>query len=270
MTPEHPSDPELQTVDLDSGPVAYTREGSGPALLALHGSPGNHRDFRWITPCLIDSFQVIRVDLPGMGSTPLKTHTAPDLDGRADFVARFLDALDIRSCTLVGHSMGAAVAMVAAERFPDRVDRLVLLAPPGLRPHRAFRKFSARRWHRIANTPVLRWLTAPLMRPAFRKAGFPRGISNAEMSNTLRFAAYLDFSRLESAIHGVDVPTFIAWAQDDRFIEVEIFRELSENTPNGPRMEFPDGGHNLQKTRAIEISDSLKSWILAPDQLVGR
>jgi len=35
-------------------------------------------------------------------------------------------------------------------------------------------------------------------------------------------------------------------------------------------MEFPDGGHNLQKTRAVEIADTLKSWSFAPDQLVGR
>jgi len=54
----------------------------------------------------------------------------------ADFLARFLDALggDWQRVSLVGHSLGGAIALAYASRYPERVNRLVLVDSAGLGP----------------------------------------------------------------------------------------------------------------------------------------
>ena len=51
--------------------LAYTDEGTGPVVLAIHGCPGSVRDWRWLGHPLASHFRLIRLDLPGFGETPL-------------------------------------------------------------------------------------------------------------------------------------------------------------------------------------------------------
>jgi len=70
-------------------------------------------------------YNAYALDLPGHGHSggkPLST-----MEDMADWLLRFLDAAGIESATLVGHSMGSLVAMEAAVRSPERVEKLVLL-----------------------------------------------------------------------------------------------------------------------------------------------
>jgi pimeloyl-ACP methyl ester carboxylesterase len=52
----------------------------------------------------------------------------------------------------------------------------------------------------------------------------------------------------------------VACARDDPFVEVAISKELYWRCPEGPRLEFPDGGHNIQKSRAVELAAALDAW----------
>lgn len=53
----------------------------------------------------------------------------------------------------------------------------------------------------------------------------------------------------------------VCWATDDHLLEPEIAAELGEALPAGPRMEFGDGGHFINKHHAVEIMDSLQRWV---------
>ena len=64
-------------------------------------------------------------DLPGHGHS--QGDPLPTMEDMADWLLKFLDAVGIESTTLVGHSMGGLIAMEAAVRKPERVERLVLL-----------------------------------------------------------------------------------------------------------------------------------------------
>lgn len=70
-------------------------------------------------------------DLPGYGASD-KPQTAYTLDFFVEALLGLLDALDIQRCTLVGNSLGGAIAIAIALRQPQRVARLVLMAPGGL------------------------------------------------------------------------------------------------------------------------------------------
>lgn len=113
--------------------------GGGVPVFAAHGITAHHQSWGWVADALPDR-ELLAPDLRGRGhSRPVP---APyGMAARADDLVAVLDALGHERAVLLGHSMGAFVAVVAAHRYPDRVAGLVLAdggiplpTPPGMDP----------------------------------------------------------------------------------------------------------------------------------------
>jgi len=106
----------------ESGGIATIREGKGARLLLLHGVGLRAEAWAAQIEGLATDFEVIAADLPGHGgSTQLEG--APKLADFSDCLARLLD----RPSIVVGHSMGAMIALDLAARFPGRVSGVAAL-----------------------------------------------------------------------------------------------------------------------------------------------
>lgn len=94
-------------------------------VLLLHGQPGGARDWDRLIALLDGRVRAVAIDRPGWrpGSTPT------DLAGNAADALAVLDAHRAARATVVGHSLGGAVAAWLAAEHPDRVSRLILAAP---------------------------------------------------------------------------------------------------------------------------------------------
>lgn len=261
MRPDQPSDPQRIVAELPTGPFTRTDVGSGPVVVAIHGLPGSVRDWRWTGPLLEPHCRFIRLDLPGFGETP--SYVAPfGTASQAGFVAAVLDALDLHDVTLLGHSFGTATALRCAARYPERIARVALMAPIGFRPHREFRKIRAPRLiATLLRTPWIRRGMYPLLHRAFQAGGFPASTTYDEINATMQNIANHDFSTMPLEVSRLDAPVWAAWARDDHLVEPEIPEELLEACPDGPRLVFDEGGHNIQKTRAVECVESLRGFI---------
>jgi pimeloyl-ACP methyl ester carboxylesterase len=101
--------------------------GREPGVVLLHGLLDSAAG--WEALALASGQRCLAVDLPGFGGSPLPAR--PRIDAYADDVAEALAARGAERFVLVGHSLGGAVATAVAERLPDRVAALVLLAPCG-------------------------------------------------------------------------------------------------------------------------------------------
>jgi len=114
--------------------VNYAVTGDGPhALVLLHGFADNVSTWNRVVPRLAVDHKVIAIDLPGFGSTT-RAWTRPLLPGYVNVVRDVLDAEGITGpVSLMGNSMGAAVSLLFAARFPQRADRIVLIDMPALR-----------------------------------------------------------------------------------------------------------------------------------------
>jgi len=97
-------------------------------VLALHGWRDNAGTFDRLAPLLADELRVIAMDFPGHGrSSPRHRDGTYEIWSYTEDVLGVLDALGFERITLLGHSMGAAVACLFAAAFPDRVERMVML-----------------------------------------------------------------------------------------------------------------------------------------------
>lgn len=262
MTPATPSDPVVRTLAIRGGTLTATDVGEGPVLVAVHGLPGSVRDFRWLGAAVEPHLRLVRLDLPASGGTPLATLPSPHVRDRAEVVVRALDALDIAEAAVLGHSMGGPVALAAAARWPDRFSHLVLLASVGTRMHRGYRRIPRpRAFAHLLAAPGIGRLLLPAYRRAMRSVGFPGDYSRDELSHMNRCVAAVCFADNRHDAAEVRAPTMVAWANDDPMVEPAVSRELADAVPAGPRLSFATGGHNIQKSHALEIADALVSWL---------
>ena len=112
--------------------ISFVERGEGIPVLYVHGNLGSSRWYERVMD--VPGARTVALDMPNFGrSKPLPGE--PDIDRYADAVAAFIRARALDRPVLVGHSLGGAVAMSLAARFPSLIRALVLVdsaAPSGL------------------------------------------------------------------------------------------------------------------------------------------
>lgn len=141
-----PAVPEGKYADIGDGlRLHYHEAGSGEPVVFLHGSgPGasGYSNFKGNFPYFAErGFRTLVVDNLGFGHS-----SKPDVDYKMDFVTggliRMLDSLGIDQCSVIGNSHGGAVAISLALAQPERVKKLVLMAPGGLEETATYMKMA--------------------------------------------------------------------------------------------------------------------------------
>lgn len=120
----------LRTLEIAGGRQAFRECGTGPVIVLLHGIGSGSASWLEVALTLGKNARVIAWDAPGYGnSTPLRSMT-PDASDYAERLRQMLDALGVRRCVLVGHSLGAISATAFASGIQQqRISRLVLISP---------------------------------------------------------------------------------------------------------------------------------------------
>ena len=140
---------ELKYVELHGDRVAYRDEGTGEALLLIHGMAGSSDTWRAVMPRLAKNYRVIAPDLLGHGASA-KPRGDYSLGAFAVWLRDLLDELGIAQATIIGQSLGGGVAMQFVYQHPDYCRRLVLIASGGPRSRRRFDPSAAvGAWRRV-------------------------------------------------------------------------------------------------------------------------
>jgi pimeloyl-ACP methyl ester carboxylesterase len=259
----------------------YLEAGSGPPLLLVHGHEQSATSWRWVIPALARTHRVLAVSLPGYGDTAPGAY-APGSD-TAPFVSEFLDALDIATCDVVGHSAGGAVALRLALAQPGRVRTLTLVDSAGL----------GREVH-----PLLAVDTLPLIGElAILLSRLPGGaVGRTTMSTAMLFAqpwrvpaqflteqhdqarrpgqleastatARALFSStgqrqiLLDRLPSITAPTLVVWGGCDYVLPVSQAQVAVNLLPNGRLAVLPDCGHLPHIESPARFTDVLGSWL---------
>jgi haloalkane dehalogenase len=117
---------ESRFAEVSGARVHYVDEGEGPALLMVHGNPTWSYLFRRLIPLLRDRFRCIAADLPGFGlSTPPAGYDFLP-QSHAAVLGGLVERLELSAFTPLVQDWGGPIGLSVAERFADRVERLVI------------------------------------------------------------------------------------------------------------------------------------------------
>src|SRR3712207_1220137 len=123
--------PELEEIRLHGHRVTYRRAGWGPVVVLIHGITGSCATWENVIEPLSEHYTVIAPDLLGHGESA-KPRGDYSLGAYASGIRDLMVALKRPRATIVGHSLGGGIAMQMAYQFPERCERLVLVASGGL------------------------------------------------------------------------------------------------------------------------------------------
>ncbi len=123
--------PAYLFVDTPFGRLRYAERGAdGEAFVLVHGFGGDLDNWLFNIDDIASSGRVFAVDLPGHGQSEKKAEGG--VDGLVDALDAFMDAADVDSAHLVGHSMGGAICAMLALKKPERAKSLTLVDSAGL------------------------------------------------------------------------------------------------------------------------------------------
>ncbi len=146
-----------QANPVDGFRLAYDRTGQGPAVLLLHGWPGDRTDYRDVAPLVAAASEVIVPDLRGFGESdkhqadPASQYSAA---AQARSVIALIGELGLSRPVIAGYDIGSRIAQAMARDRPDLVRALVVSPPlPGIgdriRSPRAQREFWYQAFHQL-------------------------------------------------------------------------------------------------------------------------
>lgn len=241
--------------------VHYVDEGSGDAIVMIHGFASSLHTWNAVAADLARGHRVIRLDLPPFGVTgPLRSPTGEietmNLPAYRRFIDAFLQALGIARATLIGNSLGGLIAWDYAVRHRGAVDRLVLIDAAGF-PMK-LPVYIALFNHALVRASAPRLLPETIVKSAVRNVyGDPRRIDTVTLRRYVDFfhgedtreaigklVPALDFAELDTdVLNTLEVPTLVLWGEKDRWIPPAHAAEFAQRIPGARRIMYPGLGH---------------------------
>jgi pimeloyl-ACP methyl ester carboxylesterase len=245
-----------RTLSIDGVGIHYLEAGTGPALLLIHGLGASTFAFRRILPDLARHFRVVALDLKGFGFSE-RADGDYSLGGQAALVRQVMDRLGIERASVLGHSMGGAVAMRLALAYPERVERLILassasdlelgrriwgagvigrllpLVAPFTLHNRRFRELSLKSGY-CDPSRCTEDVIEGYMLPG-RVRGYLRALGNT-----------MAHWRRDPPLHPADITqsTLVLWGEGDRWLPPSRGERLHRLIP-GSRLELVAGGGHM-------------------------
>jgi pyruvate dehydrogenase E2 component (dihydrolipoamide acetyltransferase) len=241
-------------------------EGAGIPVLLVHGFGADLNTWMFTQPALAAGRRVVALDLPGHGGSAKEVGDG-DAEGLTDAVEGALGALGIKRVHLVGHSMGGAIAALAALWQPERVASLTLIAAAGLGPeiNGSFVDGFVRASRRRETSEILSLLVYD-----------PALISRAMVEDVLRYkrldgvtAALMKIAEawfaggrqsldLTGRITALAIPVQLVWGRNDRIIPVAHAEALAARLS----VHIVDGaGHLPHMEKAAEVNRIIGEFI---------
>jgi 4,5:9,10-diseco-3-hydroxy-5,9,17-trioxoandrosta-1(10),2-diene-4-oate hydrolase len=235
--------------------VHYHAQGSGEVVLFLHGSgPGasGWSNFRRNYPVIADAgFRALVPDTLGYGYSSKPDNLDYDLDFLVGGVERFLKALGVESCSVVGNSHGGAMAIRLARRRPDLVKKLVLMAPGGLEERETYMKMEGiRTMMKVFLAPE--GITRDGMRKVFGLQLFDPAVLTEAILDERCAIAPLQPKRVLTSMHvpllvpdlaELKCPVFALWGMNDKFCPVSGATTIATHCKRARVMLLTECGH---------------------------
>jgi len=234
--------------------------GQGDPLVYIHGAGG----LMWdpFVDALASQYTVYAPEHPGSGeSTGLEE--LRDIWDLVLYYNDLLDALELPSARIVGHSFGGMVAAELAANNPERATKLVLIAPIGLwRDDAPIPDIAATPPEKLPalvladpNSPLAAFLTPPMDDP---EALFQAAM---RMASILHFIWPIPDKGLDRRVHRVSAPTLLVWGKQDGLVPAVYADEFASKIRNTQIALVDDAGHIPQLEQPVEVRERVLAFL---------
>jgi len=237
--------------------VIASGDGVASPLVLLHGAASNAVSWVGDVAAYSQRLRVYAVDLPGEPGKSAETRPAWEGPDFAEWLEDVLDGLKIQKASLLGISQGGWTAIKFAATCPERVDRLVLLAPGGIMPTRPGFILKA-----ILLSMLGRWGAGKLNRMIFGKQPIhpeaDRFMSAIYTHFKPRIGKEVLFS--DDELKRLTMPTLLIGGAEDALFPMDgVIARMQKWLPRLEALLLPEMGHAL-----VNLSGQILPFLLAP------
>ena len=262
--------PGLRTHVQTEGPA------HAPVVLLLHGFGSSLQTWDAWGQGLATDYRVVRLDIAGFGLTgPAEPG---DYSDEAD-VQRLLavvDQLGLSRMTVVGHSMGGRLAWHFAAVHPQRVDKLVLIAPDGFPDPQAKsdKTYDVPAWMGVARYALPRWLIKKGVASAYADPSrlddaTARRYQDMLLAPGVRPAVLARMAQTRNRdplpwLQRLTMPTLLMWGEQDQMIPVANALDYQRAIPHAQRVVLPQVGHLPHEEQPQLSLQAMRAFLQRP------
>jgi pimeloyl-ACP methyl ester carboxylesterase len=241
---------------IDNMMIHYRDEGEGDVLLLLHGAFSSLHTFNEWNKSLKKHYRVIRLDLMGFGLTGPNDANDYSMENHIRVLKTFLNILKIEKCHVVGNSLGGWLAWEFTYRYPQKVDKLVLIDSAGF-----LEEENVPIPFKLARTPVfgrsIKYVVRPQILEQFLRQVY---FDQSKVTEQLITRYYELFNREgnpdaflklvnqpvsdnTAALKHINNKTLILWGREDMWIPVHNAYRFHAMLNNSTLKIYPKVGH---------------------------
>jgi len=250
--------------------IHYIEAGNAanPTVVFIHGLGGNTDNWAFNTPALAAKYHVVALDQVGFGKSdkPLINYR---IGTYADFLDKFLTELKIEKATLVGNSLGGWIGALYALKYPNKVEKLVLVDAAGFAPpkdfdYRALQNLNPSTREQVRETLKLVIYNQALVNDAFVDSGITNRVSAGD-GYTIQ--ALIDSIKrgedfLDGKLKDLKKPTLIVWGKQDGLTTlVEFGERFKREIPGAELIVYDQCGHIPMVEKAADFNADLMKFL---------
>jgi pimeloyl-ACP methyl ester carboxylesterase len=281
----------IKHININNSKISYIDEGVGETILFLHGLGGNASHWKKNIQSLSKIFRCIAIDLPGYGGSDFifKPTDSLQLTTYTNIIAGFINKLALRKIALIGHSMGAQIAILSALQYPVLFDKLILIAPAGFETFTdtetmLLKKFAAPDFYKKQDSTAI----ANAFRMNFYQV--PEGMDQLvqerlKLKNCEAFDNYCKnislgvqgmlHEKVRDRLDQLTIETMVIFGDKDALIPNRILHPtlttaniaaVTQNIKNARLATIPEAGHLVQFEKPKEVNTIITQFLTAKFQ----
>ena len=246
---------------VSTGGIDFNRDK--PSILLMHGSGLTHIVWSLHEQFYASQgFNVLSIDLPGHGNSDGPSLTS--IDHISDWVKQLMEKLNVRTISLVGHSQGSLVGINFASRYPDLIDKLVLVAGSYKMPVNQDLIDLAEAGDEKALLLMMKWGYEGSK--AFIGGNPVKKIINS--SREIREILAVDLNACNNyktgkeSLEKINCSTLCIFGDLDKMVPINVGNKMAELIKNSKTKVITNCGHMIIFEKAFEMRNIVKEFIL--------
>lgn len=257
--------------------VKLLGHGVQPILFA-HGFGCDQNMWRFVVPAFENDYRIVLFDYVGSGRSDLSAYNAErysDLNGYAQDILDICAALDLKEVILVGHSVSAMIALLAAIKEPGRFHRVVFVCPSprylddGPDYRGGFERKDLEELLDIMDKNYIGWanLLAPMVMRTPDRPELTRELTQSFCSTdptiARRFAEVTFFSDNRKDLGKLTIPSLILQCSEDLLAPVQVGEYVHRQMPRSTLRVLRTQGHCPHMSEPQQTSELIRTYLRA-------